>query len=511
MYSYEERLRAVQLFLRTGKNCKVTIRQLGYPAKNALKAWCVDFEQNGDVLKRYQRTKPKYSEEQKKTAVSHFMANGRCIAATIRSLGYPSRQKLSDWVCELYPEAKQRVVGKVRREAASLAFKRAAVFELCTRNESAQVLAEKLDVDRVTLYNWKKQLLGKEDAASMKHDKGSHADSNRLELEKQIQELQRDIRDLKLEHDLLKKANELLKKDLGVDLQILCNSEKTMLIDALREEYDLTELLKKLDMPRSSYFYHRSPSRVGDKYAEVRNTLAEVFEDNHHSYGYRRLKAALGRERVFLSEKVVRRLMKQGGLKAARPKKRRYASYVGEVSPAPENLINRDFTATAPNEKWLTDISEFQIPAGKVYLSPMIDCFDGMVISWSISTSPDAELVNGMLDAAIETVTDAKNTIIHSDRGGHYRWPGWLTRVSKANLTRSMSRKACSPDNAACEGFFGRLKTEMFYPKDWRSTSVEEFIAKLDAYIRWYNEKRIKSSLGYLSPIEYRESLGFLT
>lgn len=93
-----------------------------------------------------------------------------------------------------------------------------------------------------------------------------------------------------------------------------------MLIDALREEYDLTELLKKLDMPRSSYFYHRSPSRVGDKYAEVRNTLAEVFEDNHHSYGYRRLKAALGRERVFLSEKVVRRLMKQGGLKAARPK-----------------------------------------------------------------------------------------------------------------------------------------------------------------------------------------------
>ena len=161
----------------------------------------------------------KYSEEQKKTAVSHFMANGRCIAATIRSLGYPSRQKLSDWVCELHPEVKQRVVGKARKKASSLAFKRAAVFELCTRNESAQVLAEKLDVDRVTLYTWKKQLLGKEDAASMKHDKGSHADSNRLELEKQIQELQRDIRDLKLEHDLLKKANELLKKDLGVDLE----------------------------------------------------------------------------------------------------------------------------------------------------------------------------------------------------------------------------------------------------------------------------------------------------
>jgi hypothetical protein len=100
-------------------------------------------------------------------------------------------------------------------------------------------------------------------------------------------------------------------------------------------------------------------------------------------------------------------------------------------------------TLTPPNEKWVTDISEFQIPAGKVYLSPMIDCFDGMVVSWTIGTSPDAELVNTMLDAAIETVTEDDQTpLVHSDRGGHYRWPGWLSRVAKANLFRSMSRKA---------------------------------------------------------------------
>ena len=139
----------------------------------------------------------------------------------------------------------------------------------------------------------------------------------------------------------------------------------------------------------------------------------------------------------------------------------------------------------------------------------MIDCFDGMVISWSIGTSPNAELVNTMLDTAVETLAGVdRRPIVHSDRGAHYRWPGWLSRVAKANLTRSMSRKACSPDNAACEGFFGRLKTEMFYSKDWRSTTVEQFIQALDAYIRWYNEKRIKLSLGYLSPIEYRDSLG---
>ena len=169
--------------------------------------------------------------------------------------------------------------------------------------------------------------------------------------------------------------------------------------------------------------------------------------------------------------------MKQEQLVAATPKRRRYGSYLGEISREPENVINRDFQAAAPNEKWLTDITEFQIPAGKVYLSPVVDCFDGMVVSWSMSTRPDAALVNTMLDAAIETVGNShQRPILHSDRGAHYRWPGWLSRMRDANLIRSMSRKGCSPDNAACEGFFGRLKTEWFYPGDWRNTSIEQFM-----------------------------------
>lgn len=140
----------------------------------------------------------------------------------------------------------------------------------------------------------------------------------------------------------------------------------------------------------------------------------------------------------------------------------------------------------------------------------MIDCFDGKVISWSIGTRPDAELVNTMLDAAVDTVaSNDKRPVVHSDRGAHYRLPGWLSRIADAKLIRSMSRKGCSPDNAACEGFFGRLKTELYYPRNWQSTSIEQFIQALDSYFRWYNEKRIKISLGALSPIEYRESLGF--
>ena len=158
----------------------------------------------------------------------------------------------------------------------------------------------------------------------------------------------------------------------------------------------------------------------------------------------------------------------------------------------------------------VTDITEFSIPAGKVYLSPIIDCFDGLVISWAIGTSPNADLVNSMLDRAVTTLKDDEHPVIHSDRGSHYRWPGWVSRIAKAGLKQSMSKKGCPEDNAACEGFFGRLKNEMFYHRSWRGVSLDEFIDILNKYLIWYNEERIKVSLGGMSPMEYRQSLGLV-
>lgn len=114
-----------------------------------------------------------------------------------------------------------------------------------------------------------------------------------------------------------------------------------------------------------------------------------------------------------------------------------------------------------------------------------------------------------MLDAAIQTIaTSEERPVVHSDRGAHYRWPGWLSRKADASLIRSMSRKGCSPDNAACEEFFDRLENGFFYSRNWLSTTIEDFTAELDAYIRWYNEARIKISLGARTPIEYRSSQG---
>jgi transposase InsO family protein len=118
-------------------------------------------------------------------------------------------------------------------------------------------------------------------------------------------------------------------------------------------------------------------------------------------------------------------------------------------------------------------------------------------------------MVNTMLDAAIDKLaTSAERPVVHSGRGGHYRWPGWLSRIASAKLIRSMSRKGCSPDNAACEGFSGRLKSAILFARDWLSTTIDEFIAALDAYIRWYNETRIKISLSGLSPAAHRRRLG---
>ena len=513
MYSYEERILAVQLYIELGKRTAATILSLGYPTKNALKSWYREYERSRDLPKGYVRWRSKYTDEQKKTAVEYYLSHGRCLATTRRALGYPRPGTLAAWVCELYPEARRQVVGSaVRRPPYSDGQKQEAIVALCTRQESAKAVARRFGVSRPTLYNWKNQFLGREAPASMKRrKKGSPSLSEKEKLQEEIASLRSELRRLQLEHDLLQKAGELLKKGLGVDLQLLENREKTLLVEALKSQYPLAEICICLDLARSSYFYHRARLQMGDKYAGIRHKIREVFEQNYQCFGYRRIRAFLARERIALSEKVVQRLMRQEQLIVA-TKRRRYHSYLGEISPAPENLLHRDFHAEKPNQKWLTDITEFALPTGKVYLSPVIDCFDGLVVSWSIGTRPDANLVNSMLDAAMEIVTHSTDRpIIHSDRGAHYRWPGWLSRIQSGKFLRSMSRKGCSPDNAACEGFFGRLKTEWFYRRDWRNTSIEQFIPMLDAYVRWYNEKRIKLSLGSLSPLEYRQSLGIIS
>lgn len=367
---------------------------------------------------------PKYSESQKQAALEHYISHDRCISVTIKAVDYPGRGTLTAWVREALPDTRASMVGRSWHLGYAEEVRQAGVIGLCSGDESAQQVVDRLGVSRPTLYSWKDQLLCHEAPSLMKRRKANSKVPEREELERRLEALQRDVRGLQLEHDPSEEGQRTPKKDLGVDLQILSNWEKTQLIDALKEVYRLPELLAQLRIARSSYFYHRARMCLADKYAAVRHSLAEIFEANRRCYGYRRLQTSLVRQSVIISEKVVQRLMKQEQLVVARPRRRRFGSYLRGISPAPENLFNRDFHADAPNVRWLTNITEFQIPAGKVYLSPIIDCVDGMAISWSIATQPDTGLVNTMLDAAIGTVTDGEEQpIIHSDRGAHYRWP----------------------------------------------------------------------------------------
>ena len=212
--------------------------------------------------------------------------------------------------------------------------------------------------------------------------------------------------------------------------------------------------------------------------------------------------------RTRVSEKVLRGIMAEDGLTAHVPERRRHSSYEGETTPAPGNLVNRDFTAEMPNEKWLTDITEIKARDGKVYLSPMIDCYDGRIVAYTAGFSPNAELANRMLVKAAETLPKDARPLVHSDRGCHCRWPGWLELMDRYGLTRSTGAKGRSPDAAAAEGFFGRMKTESVHPGHWEERNRDEVLVPVDDCIRWYDHERIKRSLGWMSPVQYRQSQG---
>ena len=514
MYSHEDRMKAVQLFIKLGRNETKVIRTLGYPSPCALRQWYREYTQTGK-LHRKLKNKPRYSEKQIKAAVKYYDDHGGNLIGVARALGYPNRNTLSQWVRAVHPNGSKVSIKhcKTGRELVrcSLEQKKAAV-ESCLEGNPDYKVAAQYGVSKAAIYTWKKQLLGKGPSTCMKKKDEQplpvKLPDDKEKLEAEVESLQAQIYCLQMERDVLEKATEIIKKVQGINLEDLTNAEKADAIDALKGKYRLCELLAFLKMAKSSYFYQRSAALKPDKYEDLRSDVKSAFYENFQCYGYRRIYEILRKGGKIISEKVVRRIMRQEQLTVYCVKRKKYSSYKGEISSAVPNIINRDFHADAPNMKWLTDLTEFALPAGKVYLSPVIDCFDGIVVNWTIGTSPNAELTNTMIDGAIARLSKDEHPIIHSDRGCHYRWPDWIHKVESACLIRSMSKKGCSPDNSACEGFFGRLKNEMFYGRSWMSVTTRQFIAELDQYIHWYNEKRIKISLGSMSPAEYRQILG---
>ncbi len=517
MYSYEERKKAVELLIKYGMAYKTTIRELGYPKdRGTLNSWYKEYEKSGELRKEFKR-RPRYSKDEKEKAVAHYMQHGKNISYTVLCLGYPSRGILRSWLEELVPEDRKITRAGGFRINYSNDHKSNIVSEMLLEEKTVTEIAKDHGLSRRSLYNWQRQALSAEVLEKMRKKKARKPEENVSFDEHELQELKKkrealkdEIKQLELEKDILTEVVKVIKKEEGISLHKLRlkNLEKAIIANALRHRYPLHLILRVLQMAKSSYFYYLSVMERGDKYLDMRQQIREIFTKSHSTYGYRRIHIAMRNEGVRISEKVVRRLMKEEGLVVIRKKKAKFNAYKGEAMPSARNLLKRDFHAQKPNEKWVTDITEFAIPAGKIYLSPIIDCFDGMPVSWSIGTNPNAKLANAMLRNAVSSLNNKEQPIIHSDRGGHYRWPGWIKIAEKAGLIRSMSRKACPPDNAACEGFFGLVKNEMFHGRSWTNVSREEFMEILDRYLYWFVNDRIKISLGGLSPVKYREAIG---
>jgi putative transposase len=390
-----------------------------------------------------------YSEEQYRKALEVYEET-KSVTKTITILGYPARrQTLYNWINRkrMLPEDRCTFCGDNTPEHPRhppIELKLEILHRCFELGEDVQLVSNEVGYSTASIYNWRRKYIQKGAAALMnasnerargKLTEGKAASSEELD------ELKAKIQDMQLEIDILKKTIDVLKKDPGVNKSPLNNREKAVIVDALKEKYPLPVLIKKLKLAKSSYYYQKKRVSFAKKHKDDYQAVATIFHNNKERYGYRRIKIVLNREGYTLSEKVIRQIMRENGLVVKGRKERKYCSYKGEISPEVPNVIRRNFRADKPNQKWLTDVTEFSIPAGKVYLSPIIDCYDGMPVAWNISCKPDAQLVNSMLDRAISALPQDVHPIIHSDRGCHYRWPGWIDRTRKAGLIRSMSQK----------------------------------------------------------------------
>jgi len=261
-------------------------------------------------------------------------------------------------------------------------------------------------------------------------------------------------------------------------------------------------------MARSVYYYQLGVSSKVDRHGETKAQIKTIFHAHQGRYGYRRVHLELSNQQHYFNPKTVQKLMGQLNLKSTvRPK--RYQSYRGGVGKAAPNLLERNFEAGKPNQKWVTDVTEFNIKGEKVYLSPILDLYNQEIISYTIADRPQVDMVTQMLHSAFGRLGINDKPILHSDQGWQYQMGFYQQALKEQGLTQSMSRKGNCLDNAVMENWFGIMKSEFFYQKKF--ADVQSFKAELKEYIHYYNHDRIKQKLKGLSPVHYRTQSLVLT
>ena len=275
-----------------------------------------------------------------------------------------------------------------------------------------------------------------------------------------------------------------------------------MVVQKLRQKYSLEILLSVAQLPRATFYYHLKKQKQADKYEASKAEITAIFHENKGRYGYRRITVELRNRKIFLNHKTVQKLMKQLGLVCC-VRIKKYRSYKGEVGKIAPNLLNRDFYAEKPNEKWVTDVTEFSLFGKKLYLSPILDLHSSYLVSYTISEHPTLSMVTSMLEKAFVNIPDNTNLILHSDQGWQYQHKQYQRMLHNKGIRQSMSRKGNCLDNSVMENFFGILKSELLYLQKFES--MEQFKQELVDYLDYYNNRRIKTKLKGLSPALYRQ------
>ena len=308
----------------------------------------------------------------------------------------------------------------------------------------------------------------------------------------------------------------------------------------LREGFGLPlgGLLAFFGISRSSYYYARRERGRGVPDA-LADRVAAAFEASGRTYGYRRVRAAIesgadGGEPMAAPERAVRRAMRERGLVPCRRRDARpWSSYAGEPEGGrPENVpreralarraagegfrLAHDFSAARPGELLVTDVTQFSLNGWRAYLSPVVDCWDGMPVAWRVSARPDSALCDGSLSDALASLggTRRGRVTVHSDGGACYGSRSWRALCRAHGVRRSMSRRATCPDNARAEGFFGTLKREFLHPRDWSGVSRGEFCRELAAWMGWYVHGRLRAfreggRTVYMTIAEHRRIHGY--
>ncbi|USG63678.1 IS3 family transposase [Brevibacillus ruminantium] len=440
----------------------------------------------------------KFTTEEKLSAVLRYLEGDESYASIGASIGV-SDYMVRNWVLQYEHQGKDAFVKSYTSYSAQ--FKLDVLNYMNTNGTSPNETAA---IFRITspglIRKWRMQFQSHGMDALQSKKKGRPTmkkDTNKGTLaEGSIKALQEELERLRMENAYFKKV-ECLRSKQGK----ITKPDKAQVVFELRTEFPIKALLTLAGIPRSTYyFYVKSLSRP-DKHAELKTLIQSIYHEHKGRYGYRRIQDELKNLGHLVNHKKVHRLMKELGLKCV-VRMKKYRSYKGTVGKTAPNILDRNFRAEKPNEKWVTDITEFQLLGEKLYLSPMLDLFNGEIVAYTMDSRPRYSLVSKMLEQAMKHLSNEDKLLIHSDQGWHYQMHKYRQALKEKNITQSMSRKGNCYDNAVMENFFGILKSEFLYTQEF--DSIEQFKQELAKYIDYYNNKRIKTKLKGLSPVQYR-------